>query len=121
MTAPAFSDVGKGDGSAKLVLWEGMTANGSGDPVSFPEHYEAYVQIVGTWDTATMVLEGSLDGTNYTTLDDIEASAISLTSGSAVLKLRDVPLKIRPTLSSVDESTDLDVYLLMVRPSSLRN
>ena len=66
--------------------------------------------IQGTFSSATVVLQGSMDNTTWLTLADPQGNAISKTA-AAIEAVLDNPRYIRPTTSG-GSGTDLDVYLL---------
>ena len=76
---PSVSYVGDKD----TVTWATLiTANAAGTPYE-PQRLRARfatVQATGTWDTATLVLQGSNDGTVWFTLDDVQGTAVSFTA-----------------------------------------
>lgn len=98
---------------ALLVKWEALVT-GSLDGRSFAgnEYSDRTVQMIGTFDTSTVVLQGSNDGTNWETLTDPQGNAISMTSAGmeAVLEF---PRFVRPLMSSAGGSSDVDVLLFM--------
>lgn len=49
------------------------------------DSYKGMVQIDGTFGSATVVLQGSVDGTTYTTLKDTAGNNISTTSAAVFL------------------------------------
>ena len=56
-------------------------------------------QVVGTWGSATLVIQGSNDGTNWTTLNDPQGGALSFTTGSPTDVIAENPRYVRPTTS----------------------
>ena len=108
--APTISYVGDRD----VVTWTTLvSANANGSPYQ-PERLRAVratVQAIGTWDTATLVLQGSNDGTNWYTLNDAQGTAISFTA-DGYAELNTASLYIRPSTSSHGAGTDLDVILV---------
>ena len=64
------TEIGDMDGSSKLIAWTGgATGDGAGSAVELPEWSDNCVHIIGTIGGATVTIEGSNDGTNWTTLD----------------------------------------------------
>jgi hypothetical protein len=67
------------------------------------------VHVTGTFSVGgTVVLEGSNDGTNYSTLTDLTGTAISKTS-AGVSVVAENPRFIRPHVTAGDGSTSLTV------------
>ncbi len=67
------------------------------------------VQVVGTFGGATVVLQGSNDGTNWVSLKDVSGNAISIASAGAA-EFSTAMLYIRPSASG-GTSQDLDIYV----------
>lgn len=68
-----------GSFNTKKVSWT-LTGTNDGAPAKFPDFPDRSVQITGTFDTTTVVLEGSNDGSNYQTLTDDAGNALSFTA-----------------------------------------
>jgi hypothetical protein len=68
-TTPAVTIVKDPDGFC-AATWTTSTLGGAatGGAASFPASYEAFFQVTGTFGSATAVLEGSLDNTNWFSL-----------------------------------------------------
>ena len=56
-----------------------FTGNETGDTIELPIG-DRSVQLKGTWNSATVVIEGSNDGTNFVTLTDGLGNALSFTA-----------------------------------------
>jgi hypothetical protein len=119
--AVAHSQIGEGDGSSKLVAWTGgVTADGAGPAVEFPEWADNCVQIIGTISGATIVVEGSNDGTNYNTLNNAQGAALSFTSlADSMKQIVERPRYIRPKITG-GTATGIGVYIVMRRPTGMR-
>lgn len=80
-----ISDVSfKQDGSAMLAVWASATEADTFAAVKMPEYVQRTVSIQGTFGGATVVVNGSIDGTNYTGLTNPAGVAISKTSAAVV-------------------------------------
>ncbi len=68
------------------VFWEAMATSDTinTDLPSGLESMAGSVQVTGTFDSATVTLTGSNDGTNYVTLKDSTGAAISMTVAGLV-------------------------------------
>jgi len=104
------------DNKAVKIFWETLVGTDDGAPLtpdqgslSFPRKS---VQITGTFDTTTIVIEGSNDGTNYKTLTDGDGNALSFTA-AALENIYENCGHIRPNISADGGSGDLDVTLIM--------
>jgi hypothetical protein len=69
------------------------------------------VIISGTWGSATAVVEGSVDGENWITLNDIEGNPLSFTEDSKFKVILENPLFIRVSTSG-GTGTDLDAVII---------
>jgi len=95
-----------------VLTWSTMLNGDTGDIYTNSSNRFATVQVSGTFGAGgTIVLEGSLDGTAWTTLLDSTGSAISLTA-AGFLTVRDIALYYRPNVTAGDGTTDLDCMLL---------
>ena len=94
-------------------LWEAMGDDDVGaalDPNGGGINFaDKTVQAVGTWGSATFVLQGSNDGVVWFTLDDPLGDVISQTVDGLAPVLEN-PLYIRPKTSG-GTGTDVDVVL----------
>lgn len=114
------SDVSyKGDGSAMLAVWQATTESDSFAPVKMPEYTARSISIQGTFGGATVVVNGSLDGTNYTGLSNPAGNAISKTS-AAVVGVVESTVYYQPAASS-GSSQSLVVSMLFVGPRRYPN
>ena len=112
--------IGEGEGSSKLIAWTGGTTGDIGPAVELPEWADNCVQIVGTIGGATIVIEGSNDGTNYNTLNSAQGAALSFVAVTDALKqIVERPRFIRPKITG-GAGVSLSVYLLMRRANPMR-
>ena len=108
------------NGDIVEVTWNALTAaDAVGHPIRFPEWGDRSIQIAGTFDTATVVIEGSNDGSNYVTLTDVLGNLLSFTS-AGLKQVTEVPKYVRPSTSGGGGSQDIDVIMLMRRANDLR-
>lgn len=106
---PGFTSAG-----VNGFLWEALTsANLDGAPLAINRRTDRTVQVVGTFDGCTVTIQGSLDGTNWFTLNDLQGTALTFTSARGE-GVSEVVTFIRPLVSSAGAGTDIDVYLLEV-------
>lgn len=93
-----------------LYKWEALGNADDGEPVGVGYAADITAQAVGTFSSATVVLEGSNDGTNWTTLT-VRGGTTAIGLTSAGLKtLNEMPAFIRPKTSGGSE-TDVDVIV----------
>jgi hypothetical protein len=96
-----------------VCLWETLTAaNAVGDSLEMTAWSDRSVQFVGTFDSATAVLQGSNDGTNWATLTDPQGNAISKTS-AGLEAISELTRYIRPSTSGGGASQDIDCYVVI--------
>lgn len=92
-------------GMTKVVTWTALTStNASGAPEDCRKYQTVRVQIKGTpgWNTGTLTIQGSDDGTNYVTLRALSTvTAISYTADPTTLIeiFEGSPNYIKPVLS----------------------
>ena len=100
------------------VVWETLVT-GSLDGEAFDEGMGApfmadkTIHVFGTWDTATLTIQGSNEATttDWQTLSDVHGTSLALTA-DGIYTIAENPAGIRPLVSSVGASTDLDVIML---------
>lgn len=99
--------------NAKVWTWTGVSTADTATEVEpgGQEAIAASVQMEGTWGSATVVLQGSNDGTNWATLKDLSGSDISFTA-DGMADFSSAALFIRPS-SSGGTADDVNVTLAM--------
>lgn len=110
-------------GATQRITWESLgvaAANDTGSPVFAPDHAFKEVQVIATYDGATVTIEGSLDGgTTWATLNDVQGNALTYTTGSRIEKVQETCAMIRPAISSVGANTDVKVILVQKMDTTL--
>ena len=79
--------------------WSALNATDTtGAAASYPQFNDKTVTVNGTFDTGTLTMQGSNDGTNWFTLTDPAGNNVAFTAagGKAIVEN---PLYIRPVLS----------------------
>jgi len=106
----------------KTCKWETLvTGSLDGTPFKYPEFADRSIMVTGTWDTATLVIEGSNDGgASWDILQEPDGTDLSFTSGTPLKQVGELTEEIRPLASSTGTSTDLDVFLIARRTSTAR-
>ena len=97
-----------------IATYASMTNSGTdvGAALEMPGYADRSVQITGTFGASgTCVIEGSNDGTNYVTLNNLQGSALSLTSAT-VKGVAEITRYIRPRITNGDGTTSLTVTIL---------
>jgi hypothetical protein len=109
----ALRQIGSSPEVSWICLWETLTsANAVGDSLEMTAWSDRSVQFVGTFDSATVVLQGSNDGTTWVTLTDPQGNAISKTA-AGLEAISELTRYVRPSTSGGGGSQDIDVYLLV--------
>lgn len=101
-------------GESFVVTWTGVTGADTAVPVEVPAAAKISVQFGGTFDGATVVVSGSIDGTNYITLTDLQGNTLSKTS-AAIEGIQEQPRWIKFTHSGGGGSQALRVDLYLGR------
>ena len=93
-----------------LVTWETLTQTDTdGAGVRLMGNGDRTVQVLGTFDSATIAIQGSVDGSNWVTLQDLEGNALTFTA-AGIKGILESPPFIRPLLSG-GTTSDIDVLL----------
>lgn len=96
---------------ACIIGWTGLLNGDTGAAVELVDYADKTVTITGTFGTGgTLVLQGSNDGTNWFSLTDPQANAISKTAAAMEIVL-EAPRYIRPNVTAGDGTTSLTVQM----------
>jgi len=101
------------EGDFDVVTWETLTNSNTAGTAYEPARMRGLagtVQVTGTPDSATLVLQGSNDGTNWVTLKDTLGSDISFTA-AGYAEFSTAFRYLRPSTSGGSGSQDLDVII----------
>lgn len=96
-------------GSA-LFTWEAMGDADNGSAALTAGFPDKTVSVTGTFDSATVILQGSNDNSNWFTLNDVYGNALSFTA-AAMAVVSENPKYIRPNTSGGSGSADIDVLI----------
>lgn len=95
--------------------WSGVT---NADTCSAIEVVQGFthkcMQVSGAPDSATAVIQGSNDGTNFFTLNDLQGSALSFTA-AGLKGIAEAVRYIRPSTSGGGSSQSLDFHIHMTK------
>lgn len=93
--------------------WSGLLNGDTANPVQVPLYADKSVSVEGTLGPATITIQGSIDGTNYYTLNDPQGNALTFVTATKRLEavLENVAY-IRPSLSGADGTTNAQVNLI---------
>lgn len=112
---PTVTPLGEaGNHNCRIISWANILAADTCLPVLASDFATRCVQIEGTFDSGTIVIKGSNDGTNYETLTDPQGNAISKTS-AALETIEELTRYIKPTVSGGGGSQSVTVTLLVRR------
>ena len=98
-------------GQSFLHSWTLIQGDATGQAVKIPGAADRAIQFVGTFDSATVVLQGSNDGTNWNTLHDTAGNEISASS-AIIAAVAENPLYIRPSSSGGGASQAVEAHLM---------
>jgi len=101
-------------GGQRVILWETMGDDDSGSAVETPDYPDKTFEVIGTFASATVILQGSSDGVVWTTLVDDTDTALSFTAASGFKLVKPNPLFIRAKTSG-GSGTDVDVYVMATK------
>lgn len=96
-----------------VASWEAMANGDDGQPIELANFADRSVQVTGTFGLGGMVvIEGSLDGSNYATLTDPQGNALAF-AAAKIEAISEVVRWIRPRVTSGDGTTALTVTMLL--------
>lgn len=102
---------------ACIITWTGLLNTDTGSAIELVDYPDKTVTITGTFGTGgTLVMQGSNDGTNWFSLTDPQANAISKTA-AAMEAILEAPRYMRPNVTAGDGSTSLTVQVCCRRSS----
>lgn len=82
-----------------LVTTWNFTGSETGDPEVAPQFPVKSVQVTGTFNGATITIEGSNDGVTYAPLSDVTGTALTFTA-NGVEKISENTRYVRPRVST---------------------
>lgn len=115
-----IKDIGSGDGSTKLATYTGLAETDTTPAaIEMPEWADRSVQITGTFNAGTVLIEGSNDGSNWSTLNDTQGNPLSFTATKIEQVLEAVQF-MRPRVSA-GAGVSVTVSIMARRTSGMRN
>ena len=103
-------------GFSSLSEWTLTTTNLDGAPISIPGARDrSVIAFASAWGAATLVIQGSNDGTNWATLHDESGVALSFTAGVTAHAIVENFLYIRPFLSVAGSGATITASILSGR------
>lgn len=95
-----------------MAVWASMGAADTGASVALGGGYDRSVQIAGTFDGATVTLQGSNDGSNWATLTDPQGNGIAVTAAT-IEAVTELTRYVRAITTGGGASSSLTVSLLI--------
>lgn len=92
------------------IKWTAMGNADTGSSVNMAQFPDRTFGVQGTFGGATVILEGSMDASAWTTLQDFKGNPISFTSAGLAL-IAECPLLVRARTSG-GSGTSIDAYLV---------
>ena len=116
-TSAILGNTGQGNqhGPALTWTWTPVTEADTMDAVEVPVSLsDRTIHVFGTFGSSTLLVTGSIDGTNYFTMNDSNGNALSITSakGEALLEL----VRYIKLTHSGGTGTSLSIVLLASGP-----
>lgn len=101
------------DGHARymVVNWPAMVNGDVGAPITLPQMADRSVQVVGVFGGGGVVIEGSINGTDFATLTDPQGNDLVI-STAKIEAVTELVRYIRPRVTG-DGTTSLTISLLM--------
>lgn len=114
--AYSVAKIAGNDQRGLMVTWSALLTGNTGIPFESSTHVYRVVQASGTFGGATVIMQGSNDGTNWVTLNDVASTpaAVSFTS-TGMAKILMSTKYIRPSVSG-GSGAAIDINLLLLRP-----
>lgn len=95
---------------AVKIEWTGLTQDDEGSPCTAIRYRDKSVGVFGTFDTATVTIEGSMNGSDWVTLKNPLGDPLTFSS-EGIEAILENPLFIRPVVDDSGTSADLTVVL----------
>lgn len=97
---------------SQVVVWTGLLNTDTGAPFERTDYSDRSVQVTGTFGTGgTLVIQGSNNGTNWSTLTDPQGNALSFTA-AGLEQVQELVRFLRPNVTGGDGTTSLVVTML---------
>ncbi len=94
------------------ITWLTLTQGDTGQPVNVAQYPDRTVQATGTFSgSGTIAIQGSNDLSTFGALRDLQGSTIAL-ANTVPIVIAENTEQIRPSVSSGDGSTDIDVFMI---------
>ena len=101
-----------GTSRAFVATWLNLLQGDQGDALPFGQYTDRSVQVIGALGGATVVVEGSLNGTDWATLTDPQGNDLLITT-LKIEMITEATTYIRPRISGGSGVTDVTVLMLL--------
>lgn len=109
-----------GDFSTRTYKFEQLGNGDTTAPIAATEYADRSIQVLGTFDTTTIIAEGSNDGgATWAPLTDYQDNAISFTA-AGLEGVAQVTGLLRMRVTAGGAGTDVDVYVVARRQTPNR-
>lgn len=96
-----------------VVVWTPLTStNNVGDAYDMSAWSDRTAQVTGTFGSATLIMQGSNDGTNWFPLNNLQGTAWSIAAAAGGKGIAEVARYMRPSTSGGDGTQSLTVTML---------
>ena len=104
---PAFATLN----NAIVGQWSGIVNGDTLNPLALPNYRDKSVSVEGTMGPATLTIQGSLDGTNWYTLNDPQGTVLTFVTATKRIEAveQGAIAYIRGVLSGADGTTNIQV------------
>lgn len=113
MPTIAYTRPVTGNTALNVVQWPALAQGDDGAPLADGQYSDRSVQVAGTFDGASVRIEGSNDGENWATLTDPQGNDLLVTTAK-IEAITEVSLRLRPVIVGGGASTALTVTVLCV-------
>ena len=114
MAVVPYTTVLRDGGGSKVVKWEGLAANDTGQPYACVAYSDKTIQFLGTFG-GNVLIEGAMDPDKttavYATLNDPQGNALSGISSARIENVLEHVYYIRPSAGA--GVSDVDVWMLL--------
>lgn len=96
--------------NAILATWAGLVNGDDGAAVEWLDFSDRCIQVAGTFGGATLAIQGSNDGANWSVLNNPQGDPLAFT-GSGLGQVLELPRYMSPLVTAGDDTTNLTVTL----------
>lgn len=97
--------------SIARFTWSPLVQGSDGGAITWLTYTDRSVQVFGTFGGASVVIEGSNNGTDWATLTDPQGNDLTV-SAAKIEQVLEVCLYLRPRISGGDGTTSLSVVVV---------